>query len=753
MKARHLNQELKTRTSESNIYELIDLLWRRRLLIAACLLGVVLPIVLANFTMPPVYEAQTTIIFEQSREPLPSFDISEAFSRKSYIVNQIEEIKSRSLAEEVVRLLDPEYSLLLLRGRDRSLSQERKDYRLTQIIKKSITAEPIRDSDVILVKVQGPTPEAASNIANLVAEVIKERSASVKREQASSTRKFIEAQLPSVEATLNTAEEAIKNFKSQNQVVSLSDEGKEILSRATEADKQMIAASTERQSIEGRLTAIYDQLKSQGALTENSLPLSAGSMADSLRSSLVNLQMEIIKLQVKGYAPDHPQIRNLNAQIANVKSRLLEELQKITQKNRLSPMPQIQSLLDQIPPLEIQRATMSARETALKTILSQYDFGLSKLPNKELQLARLLRAKEVGESVYRLLLMKHEEAKITEAGKIGNVRVIDPAQPPQFPIKPRKVLNFAIGLVVGLTLGVGLSFFLDSLDNSVKTVEDIEHNFELPVLGLIPAIHSEGGKNGRKNGGDEVARISATLVTKYTPRSHVSEAYRSLRTNIQFSRIDDPLKTVVISSAAPSEGKSTSAANIAITTALSGIRTLLVDADLRRPVIHSLFGLEREPGLSNLLAERLALEKVIKPSGIENLSILTCGAIPPNPSELLGSQRMRDLIKLLSQQYDLVLFDSPPVITVTDTAVLSPQVDGLVLVVKSHATDKRALLRAKTILTNLKANILGVVLNKIELSGLAGSYDYYYHYNYYYAEDGAKKKRDRQHKWWNVLKG
>ena len=748
-----MNQDVKTRTSESNIYELIDLLWRRRLLIIACLLGVVLPIALANFTMPPVYEAQTTIIFEQSREPLPSFDISEAFSRKSYIVNQIEEIKSRSLAEEVVRLLDPEHSLLLLRGRDRSLNPERQNYRLTQIIKKSISAEPIRDSDVILVKVQGPTPEAASNIANLVAEVIKERSASVKREQASSTRKFIEAQLPSVEATLNTAEEAIKNFKSQNQVVSLSDEGKEILSRATEADKQMIAASTERQSIEGRLTAIYDQLKAQGALTESSLPLSAGSMADSLRSNLLNLQMEIIKLQVKGYAPDHPQIKNLNAQIDNVKSRLLEELQKTTQKNRLSPMPQIQSLLDQIPPLEIQMATASAREAALKAILSQYDFGLSKLPNKELQLARLLRAKEVGESVYRLLLVKHEEAKITEAGKIGNVRVIDRAQPPQFPIKPRKALNLAIGLVVGLTLGVGLSFFLDSMDNSVKTVEDIEHSFELPVLGLIPGIHSDGGKNGRKNGSDEVARISATLVTKYTPRSHVSEAYRSLRTNIQFSRIDDPLKTVVISSAAPSEGKSTSAANLAITTALSGIRTLLVDADLRRPVVHSLFGLEREPGLSNLLAERLALEKVVKPSGIENLSILTCGAIPPNPSELLGSQRMRDLIKLLSQQYDLVLFDSPPVITVTDTAVLSPQVDGLVLVVKSHATDKRALTRAKTILTNLKANILGVVLNKIELSGLAGSYDYYYHYNYYYADDGAKKKRGRQHKWWNILKG
>ncbi len=748
-----MNQDIKTRTNESNIYEIIDLLWRRRILILACLLGVLLPIALANFTMPPVYEAQTTIIFEQSREPLPSFDISEAFSRKSYIINQIEEIKSRTLAEEVVRLLNPEYIQLLLGQREDNLSPERRNYKLVQRIKKNISADPIRDSDVILIKVQGPTPQAAAHIGNLVAEVVKERSASVKREQASSTRKFIEGQLPSVEANLSRAEEAIKSFKSQNQVVSLSDEAKEILTRVTEADKQYVTAASDRQSIEGKLNAIYDQLRAQGGVSDSMLSLSAGSVADSLKSSLVGLQTEAIKLQVKGYGPEHPQIRNINYQITNVKARLLQELQRIAQKSVLSPMPQIQGLLDQIPPLQIQLATLQARELALKGILGAYDESLSKLPSKELQLARLLRAKEVGENVYKLLLEKYEEAKITEAGKIGNVRVIDRAVPPLFPIKPRKALNMAIGFLVGLALGVGLSFFLDSLDNSIKTVEELEHGFGTPVLGLIPAIQAEGQRSSRKNGGDEVARISATLVTKYTPRSHVSEAYRSLRTNIQFSRIDDPLKTVVISSAAPSEGKSTTAANLAITTAITGIRTLLVDADLRRPVIHSLFGLEREPGIINLLAEKLPLEKVIKPSGIDNLSVLTCGAIPPNPSELLGSQRMKELIKTLSQQYDLVLFDSPPVITVTDTAVLSPQVDGIVLVVKSHVTDKRALARAKTILSNLKATILGVILNKIELSGLAGGYDYYYHYNYYYyAEDGAKKKRRHSSKWWNILK-
>ena len=306
-----------------------------------------------------------------------------------------------------------------------------------------------------------------------------------------------------------------------------------------------------------------------------------------------------------------------------------------------------------------------------------------------------------------------------------------------------------IGLVVGLVLGIGLAFFLDSLDNSIKSAEEIEHTFSLPVLGLIPAIHPEELRQRRQNGIDEVEKIASTLVTRFAPRSPISEAYRALRTNIQFLRIDAPLKTLVISSPGPSEGKSTSVANLAITTALTGARTLLVDADLRRPVIHSLFGLEREPGMINMLVEKLPLESVIRPSGIENLFILPAGAIPPNPSELLGSQKMRDLIKTLSEKYDLVLFDSPPVITVTDTAVLGSQVEGVVLVAMSHSTDRRALARAQILLSNVKANVVGAVLNRIKFGGLSGSYSYHYHYYYY---DGENKRSHRQRRWWEIFK-
>ncbi len=737
-------KEENIKSQETNFYEVIDLLWRRKTLIVVCLLGILFPIIIANFTMPAVYESQTTIIFEQSREPIAAFDVSDAFSRKSYIVNQIEEIKARTLAEEVANKLDEATKNEILKDSGKYISPAAQHDILTQKIKKGISAEPIRDSDVILVKFQGPSPASATTVVNLVAEVIKERSAQVKREQASSTRKFIEVQLPGVETNLSKAEDAIKAFKSKNQVVSLSDEAREVLARMTEVDKMYAGAVTQKMALKKKLEAIYSKLDYKPDFSEGSSKMTSGAVADSLRKSLLDLQIEATQLSIKGYLPEHPQIYKLNKQIEATKNKLVEELANISRGGLAKPMPEMSDLLSQIPPLQIELISLEAREMAIRKFSAGYDTDLAKLPYKELELTRLLRAKDVNENIYKMLLEKYEEAKITEAGKIGNVRVIDPAKEPISPIKPRKMLNLLIGIVVGLVLGIGLSFFLDSMDNSVKTAEEIETSFGIPVLGLIPSIQAEGRRKHRKNGRDEISKITSTLVTKYTPRSPISEAYRAIRTNIQFSKIDAPLKSLVVTSAAPSEGKSTTVANLAFTTALAGAKTLLIDADLRRPVIHLLFGLDREPGMTNILAERLAPEQVIKPSGIENLDILTCGAIPPNPSELLGSQKMHDLLQDLKNKYDLVLFDSPPVITVTDTAVLSSQAEGVCLVVLSHGTDRRALARAKSLLTNVNANILGAILNKIDLSGLGSSYDYYYHYHYYYNSDEDQKVKRKK---------
>jgi tyrosine-protein kinase Etk/Wzc len=743
-----VNPPVETRPKETNLYEVVDLLWRRRALIAVCLAAVLAPIAVTNVTMPAVYESQATLIFERTQDPLPSFSMSQSFYwDKSYIINQVEEIKSRSLAGEAAAKLDPATVSALLRGREGSYGDERRREVLTDIVRGSIAAEPVRDSDIFRLRANGPTPAAAAAVANVVAQVIIERNAMIKRQQAASTRQFIEGQLPMVELQLGRSEEALKNFKSSNQVVSLSDEAREILSRVTGAENQYTTAATERQGLEQKLAAIADQVRAQGG--NAGVEITSGSLADGLRRSLIDLETQYTQLAVKGYRTDHPQLRALAAQIESTKGKLGEELSKIMGSGSLTPMPQMEALLGQIPPLQIELATALARERALKAILTGFEADLGTLPLKELQLARLLRAKEVSENIYKLLLEKNEEAKITEAGRIGNIRIIDLARRPGAPIRPRKALNLMIGLVVGLALGVGLAFFLDSLDNTIKSAEEIEHTFRLPVLGLIPAIHAgELGKR-RSAGADEVEQIASTLVTRFAPRSPISEAYRALRTNIQFLRIDAPLKTLVISSPGPSEGKSTTVANLAITTALAGARTLLVDADLRRPVVHSLFGQEREPGIINVLVEKLPLAAAVRPSGIENLSILPAGTIPPNPSELLGSQKMKDLIRELAEQFDLVLFDSPPVITVTDTAVLGSQAEGVVLVALSHGTDRRALARAQTLLANVKANVMGAVLNRIKFSGLSGSYSYYYRYYY---DDGDRQRSARRRRWWERLR-
>jgi protein-tyrosine kinase len=245
------------------------------------------------------------------------------------------------------------------------------------------------------------------------------------------------------------------------------------------------------------------------------------------------------------------------------------------------------------------------------------------------------------------------------------------------------------------------------------------------------------GKNG------EVIRIESRLVTHFAPKSPISEAYKTIRTNIQYAKADRPIKTVLVTSSGPGEGKSTSVANLAITFAQMGAKTLLVDTDLRRPVLHGIFGLSRAEGLTNVLVKRISIEEAIKQTRNENLHLITSGTLPPNPSELLSSNTMDKFVESTGSQFDIVLFDSPPIIAVTDAAVLAPKLDGVVVVAKSGDTGRDALLRSRILLENVGANLLGVLLNGVNIDHMYGSYYYYYHY-YYYGDGKHKKKRSQR---------
>lgn len=321
------------------------------------------------------------------------------------------------------------------------------------------------------------------------------------------------------------------------------------------------------------------------------------------------------------------------------------------------------------------------------------------------------------------------ELEIAQAKESSNLVPVESALPPRVPISPRVRTNTLLATVVGAMLAVGIIFLIEYMDDTVKTPEDVLHETGLSVVGAIAKIEHNGDN------------LSERLITKNAPRDPISEAYRVLRTNLSFSTIDDTLNSMLVTSSAPSEGKSTTAANIAIVMAQTGKRVILVDADLRRPVQHKIFGISNNRGLTTAILDTgTSIKKHISTSDVENLYIMSSGSIPPNPSELLNSQRMEQLMLALQNIADFVIFDTPPVLTVTDSTILAPKVGGTLLVVDAGATRRSTLAQSYELISNSNGHIYGVVLNRLNTSR-RGYSNYYYYSKQYQYEDGNRKKR------------
>lgn len=335
------------------------------------------------------------------------------------------------------------------------------------------------------------------------------------------------------------------------------------------------------------------------------------------------------------------------------------------------------------------------------------------------------------------------ESQLWQAAQLNNVRIMDYAKTPQSPIKPRKKLNAMLGLLVGFMLGGGLAFLLAYLDTSVRTIEDVEKYFSWPVLGIIPRFDHTDGELSGKTSRSEIEPV----VSKY-PKSVSAEAYRTLRTNIQLSNLDHPPKTLVVTSAGPLEGKSTTALNLAVALAQRESKVLLVDGDLRKSVIHKALHLDNATGLADLILNHGSLEATVKKfDSVDNLWVLTSGSTPSNPSELLGSGRMKSLVEQVKKEYDYVVFDAPPLMAVSDAAVLASQADGILVVISPGKLRREIALRTKELLDRIGTPVLGCVLNGVEPSH--SNYYYYYHYYHSYADSEGKetiRKRKKKKK-------
>ena len=386
------------------------------------------------------------------------------------------------------------------------------------------------------------------------------------------------------------------------------------------------------------------------------------------------------------------------------------------------------------------------RENMLRDAFEKQKQQANKLNESAIEYTLLKRDVETNRTLYEGLLEKLKEAGVTASLRSNNFRIVDAARVPTGPIEPNIPRNLLFALVLGITSGVGLAFLLETMDNTVRTTEQAQLISALPSLGMIP-LGSKSPANG--NNAMQLALAPSNeaveIVTQARPQSQMAESYRALRTSLLLSSLGAPPKVIMVTSARPQEGKTTTAINSAIVLAQKGARVLLVDADLRRPSIHKTLGMGPRSGLSNVLTGSATLQQTITVSPVlPDLFILPAGTPPPNPAELLASTNMKQVLDELREQFDHVVVDTPPTLSVTDAVALSPRVDAIILVIRSGQTTKQALRRARDILMQVNAHVTGVLLNAVDLR----SPDYYYYYEYqgkygqYYHESDSETHPD-----------
>ncbi len=747
---------------------------RRKLLLILCFVIILGPIGIYNEIQTPIYQASTTVVFDEVSAPVQSYELD--FSREIVTANRLEEFTSFSFAKDIADVLDVETLQRFPYPEEAPEGFDPMGFVVTRI-QKSISAYAVRNSNVVRISVQMQDPELCAAIANTAARVFQERSYRIKHEGTSGVRRFIESQLGIFAEKLEGSEQALKKYKQSHGVVSFESEAQEILRRATDAEVLYNQATTNRHALQERLGAVEAEIAKQKrglvpAITEVSNP-----WAQTLMTKLVELQTRYMDLKVENYPPTHPKMVAMQDEIDRTKKDLRAEATKLVEARNVSdPIAQMEKYFSEAASMQIEIESLKAQENALKKVIGDYNNLLGGLPDKELSLAQLERDRNSSQKIYTSLLEKLEETKITEAEKIPNIRILDEARVPRAPILPRKALNLALGVLMGLVVGLGAAWVMDSLTGaSPGSVRDLENLTGWSVLASVPRIEKlprgqlklENEPRSRA----QIRRIKRHVFSQIEPYSAVAEAYRMLRTNLQFMGVGDRYRTILVTSIAASEGKSTTLSNLAITLAKQGQKVLVLDSEVRRPVQHTAFDVRRGPGLSEVLLsdgqisgdgedeghdewitngkgkkakkalhglDRLRepntkhldelLQDNIKPVRIKNLSILPSGDAWTNPSITISNfaQRLKVILQNLKQKYDVILIDAPPIMLVHDAAIVSTLVDCVLFVVNSARIDEESLLKAKQLLVNGNANVLGIVLNHFEPVGVYGSYYSYY---------------------------
>jgi len=563
-----------------------------------------------------------------------------------------------------------------------------------------------RQGTHMVVSMTDRDPNLAAQMVNRLAEIYIEESLSFRRRGIENRKKVLEEQLRIAEANLEKANQELKRFQ-ESHFISLDAEVKQRVDDLNnlQADRSILRSriatlktlldkleATKEDSEEAHY--IYRQLASHPAFENEPTML-------ILRQRLSDLENRLDRL-LGDYklGEAHEQVIATKKEITLVQSQIGEIAQ--TQ-------------------LTLLQEKLAEVERGIQTLQMQ----LKLLPTEQMKLAELERAVKVNERLYTDLYAKYQEVQISESVETEDIRILDSAIPPEYPINRDKRKKAVLGGFFILVFSLGVGLFLEYMDKSIKTPDDVKKYLKLPVIGSIPKVEFDGARELQE--ADKIKQIDLQLVTyDYSP-TPIGEAYRALRTKLMYSKSIGRIRSLVITSFAPEDGKSFTCSNLAVTLAQHKTNTLLVDSDLRRGVLHNTFSCPKEPGLSNYLMGMVSFEEILSETHVPNLTLVSCGSIMPNPSELLGSLRLKRFIEEARQRFDFIIFDTPPLNAATDAVVLGTQVDGVVLVVRVEVTNRNVAKQKLELFENVPATILGVILNGTEKEMAHEGYSYYHY--------------------------
>ncbi len=719
---------------EPHLLDYLLVLRKHQWLILTFLLTVVTLVSIATFKMKPVYEATARIEIDRDTPsvlPFQSISSDSMFEDlQNYIETQSKVLQSDTLAMETIRktnlLNDPAFGgtpggHLQLPVLSTTAAPIRRPG-ILGAFKGALSVKLVPNTRLLDVTFEATDAQTAARVLNAHLEEFKLQNFKSHLNSSTEASDFLTGQLEETRQKFQTAEEKRLAYERENKIWTVDEKQNITTEKLSEIDKEL----TEAQSDRIKKQADFDMAK--GGNIDAVPAIRESNQIASLIAKQSELRQQYIAMAQFG--PNWPskktqeeQIKNLDQMIANEKKNIIGRIEQ-------------------------EYRTAAQREALLTDALDKQKLEANAMAERLVQYNVLVRDAESNKQLYDGLSQKLKEAGISAGLHPDNIKVIDPAMVPSGPSRPNRARNILMAFLVGLVGGLGLAFLREYMDNTVKTPDDIERLAKLPSLAVVPSFGSlDGGKRSRMskllnsasaNGKD----MNVELVSYSMPQSQVSEAFRSLRTSLLLSQAEHPPQVILVTSALPREGKTTAAVNLAVTLAQLGDRTLLIDADLRKPGVTRALSLPegKYAGLSSYLAGVSSLDLVTVPHPvIPNLCVVPTGPIPPNPADLLSSARMHQGISDLRNEYKFIVVDSPPVMAATDAVILSVLVDGVLLVVRSGETPKEAFTRTRDLLTGVKCRMLGVLLNAVDSSAP----DYYYSYRYYPYSYGGYSHEDK----------